>query len=79
MKVPTTVSVFPAPTASLPDVSVKADWETMLLPSVAEPPPFIKNVSILLLVPGAVWLKNMVPSALVAPIVRLEVALPVKY
>ena len=79
VKAPLTVSVFPLPMAKWPDVKVSADEQTVLLPNVAEPPPFIRKVTILFVVPAVVWLKNIVPNAPVAPIVRLDDALPVKY
>ena len=79
MKVPFIVRVFPAPTASLPDVSVRSPWLTMLLPIVAVPPPVIWNDESLLVVPAVVGLRNNVPSEPVAPTVTLEVVEPVRY
>ena len=67
------------PSASAPDVSANAVATVMGLPSVAEPPPLTVNVTILFVVPGVVGFRNKVPRAPVAPIVKLEEALPVIY
>ena len=76
-KVPLMVRVL-APIDNLPEVSVTAVLTTNGLPSVAVPPPFIRKVTIWFVVPGVPWLKNKVPSAPVAAMVRLDDALPVK-
>ena len=78
VKAPFIVSVFPLPTAIFPDVKVRAVWHTMQFPMVIALPPLTMNVAILFVVLGVVWLRYRV-SAPAPPIVRLDVALPVRY